>query len=175
MSGRRVIESYLLLFLNSSSALRHTHDLDAILNRTVNSYILGEHVGSSWGLGRALRWTPSIPASKALSIPSGGRKLLKGVGFYKIQGDTVAAVFGGIYHQFVSLVSLKSHLRGRIAERFSRGLPSRSVCSIRGYYQNCYLQEGPKAFLMYSMRMPWPYVNAWEVLTCNYYPEHLPQ
>ena len=102
MSGRRVIESYLLLFLNSSSALRHTHDLDAILNRTVNSYILGEHVGSSWGLGRALRWTPSIPASQALSINNGGRKLLKGVGFYKVQGDTVAAVIGGIYHQFVS-------------------------------------------------------------------------
>ena len=156
MSGRRVIESYLLLFLNSSSALKQTHDLDAILNRTVNSYILGEHVGSSWGLGRALRWTPSIPASQALSITKGGRRLLKGVGFYKIQGDTVAAVVGGIYHQFVSLVSqftLKFHLRGRIAERINRELPSRSVCSIRGYYPNYYLEEAPKAFLMYSMRM----------------------
>lgn len=104
MSGRRVIESYLLLFLNSSSALRSAHDLDAILNRTVNSYILGEHVGSSWGLGRALRWTPSIPASQMLSVNDGNRKLLKGVGFYKVQGDTVAAVIGGIYHQFVSLL-----------------------------------------------------------------------
>lgn len=101
--GRRVIESYLLLFLNSSSALKGTHDLDAILNRTVNSYILGEHVGSSWGLGRALRWTPAVPASQVSSITHDSRKLLRGVGFYKVQGDTVAAVIGGIYHQFVSL------------------------------------------------------------------------
>ncbi|KAF8699037.1 hypothetical protein AX14_001006 [Amanita brunnescens Koide BX004] len=125
--GRRVIESYLLLFLNSSSALRSAHDLDAILNRTVNSYILGEHVGSSWGLGRALRWTPSIPASQMLSVNDGNRKLLKGVGFYKVQGDTVAAVIGGIYHQFGASVAQRVfHTRllpKLLLEGSSEGLP----------------------------------------------------
>ncbi|KAF8638980.1 hypothetical protein AX17_001812 [Amanita inopinata Kibby_2008] len=97
--GRRVIESYLLLFLNSSSALKPTHDLDAILARTANTYTLGEHVGSSWGLGRALRWSPAVPASHCSSTPD-AEKLLRGVGLYKVQGDAVAAVMGGIYYQF---------------------------------------------------------------------------
>ncbi|PFH49369.1 hypothetical protein AMATHDRAFT_63325 [Amanita thiersii Skay4041] len=102
--GRRVIESYLLLFLNSSSALKPTHDLDVIVSRTLNTYLLGEHVGSSWGLGRALRWTPTLPAQqlKAMRDP---QKLLRGVGLYKVQGDTVTAVLGGIYYHFGALAA----------------------------------------------------------------------
>ena len=107
MTGRRVIESYLLLFLNSSPSLKSTHDLDAILDRTVNTYLLGEHVGSSWGLGRVLRWTPAVPASQISSTPD-SKELLRGVGFYKIQGDAVAALVGGIYYQFVRSPSVKS-------------------------------------------------------------------
>lgn len=166
--GRRVIESYLLLFLNSSSALKATHDLDAILNRTINTYILGEHVGSSWGLGRALRWTPAVPASQVSLTARDSRKLLRGVGFYKVQGDTVAAVVGGIYHQFVSLRS--AIVRGRIVERLNRELRLHSVFFIHGYFQNCHLNEVPKAFPMYFVRMHWQYVNAWGALTRNCYP-----
>ncbi|KAF8327095.1 ribonuclease-III-like-domain-containing protein [Amanita rubescens] len=125
--GRRVIESYLLLFLNSSSALKATHDLDAILNRTINTYILGEHVGSSWGLGRALRWTPAVPASQVSLTTHDSRKLLRGVGFYKVQGDTVAAVIGGIYHQFGATVAQRvfhTRILPKLSlQRSSEGLP----------------------------------------------------
>ncbi|KAM6492137.1 hypothetical protein JOM56_011861 [Amanita muscaria] len=124
--GRRVIESYLLLFLQSSTALKATHDLDAILDRTINTYLLGEHVGSSWGLGRALRWTPAVPASQLSSTPD-SEKLLRGVGFYKVQGDAVAAVMGGIYYQFGATLTQRvfhTHILPKLLlERRPEGLP----------------------------------------------------
>lgn len=98
--GRRVLESYLLLFLTSSPALKPTHDMDAIISRTLNTYVLGEHIGSKWGLGRALRWTPTVPAHK-LKPNEDQQALLRNVGLYKVQGDAVAAVMGGIFYQFV--------------------------------------------------------------------------
>ncbi|KAK2464705.1 hypothetical protein APHAL10511_003281 [Amanita phalloides] len=125
--GRRVIESYLLLFLNSSSALKPMHDLDVILDRTVNTYLLGEHVGSSWGLGRALRWTPAVPTSQLPSTPPNRKELLRGVGLYKVQGDTVAAVVGGTYYQFGASVAQRLfHTRvlpKLLLERRPEGLP----------------------------------------------------
>ncbi|KAF8881212.1 hypothetical protein BD779DRAFT_1445729 [Infundibulicybe gibba] len=97
--GRRVLESYLLLYLSSSPALRPTHDLELIVSRALNTYVLGENVGSLWGLGRALRWTPTVPANK-LQAKIDQQALLRNVGLYKVQGDAVAAVVGGIFHQF---------------------------------------------------------------------------
>lgn len=99
--GRRILEAYLLLLLNSSPALHPKHDLDDIVTRTLNSYTLGEYVGSAWGLGRMMRWTPTIPADK-LKPGEDNRELLKSVGLYKVQGDAVSAVMGGIFYQFVS-------------------------------------------------------------------------
>ncbi|KAK7034660.1 hypothetical protein VNI00_012302 [Paramarasmius palmivorus] len=97
--GRRVLNSYLLLLLSSSQNLRATDDLDEIVSRALNTYVLGEYVGSEWGLGRIMKWTPTV---KAETLQSAGDKtpLLKSVGLYKVQGDTVSAVVGGIYHQF---------------------------------------------------------------------------
>lgn len=74
--------------------------MDDTVSRTLNSYVLGEHVGSIWGIGRVLRWTPTVAAAK-LRPDEDQKELLKSVGLYKVQGDTVAAVMGGIYQQFV--------------------------------------------------------------------------
>jgi len=97
--GRRVLEAYLLLFLNSSSALTPRHDLEHIVSCTLNTYKLGEHVAPVWGLGRVLRWTPTIPAAK-LEDPEHDQVMLRSVGLYKVQGDAVSAVMGGIFDRF---------------------------------------------------------------------------
>ncbi len=99
--GRRILESYLLLFLNSSKNLKPTHDYTFITNWTLNTYTLGQHVGSKWGLGRVMRWVPTVNREK-LSGPGDKDALLRHAGLYKIQGDAVAAVMGTIYEQFVS-------------------------------------------------------------------------
>ncbi|KAJ7442518.1 ribonuclease-III-like-domain-containing protein [Mycena galericulata] len=99
--GRRVLESYLLLLLASSPHLKPTHDLQEIVSRVLNTYFLGEHIGSKWGLGRVMRWTPTIAASMLMDEARVDKtKLLKDVGLYKVQGDAVTAVVGGIFQQF---------------------------------------------------------------------------
>ncbi|KAF7300669.1 RNase III domain-containing protein [Mycena chlorophos] len=105
--GRRVLESYLLLLLSSSPHLKPTHDLQEISSRVLNTYLLGEHIGSKWGLGRIMRWTPTIPAAmqRAPETREAQAQLLKDVGLYKIQGDAVAAVMGGIFQQFGASVA----------------------------------------------------------------------
>lgn len=96
--GRRVLDSYLHLFLTSSSALTPEHDLENIAYHTLHTYALGEHVGSKWGLGRTLRWVPAI-APEVREQVSDSPDLRK-VGLYKVQGDAVTAVMGGIFSQF---------------------------------------------------------------------------
>ncbi|KAJ7070313.1 ribonuclease-III-like-domain-containing protein [Mycena belliarum] len=104
--GRRVLESYLLILLSSSPNLKPKHDLQEIVSRVLNTYFLGEHVGSKWGLGRVMRWTPTIAAEMLRDEARGDRtKLLKDVGLYKVQGDAVAAVVGGIFQQFGASVA----------------------------------------------------------------------
>ncbi|KAJ3739485.1 hypothetical protein DFH05DRAFT_1406934 [Lentinula detonsa] len=95
--GRRVISAYLYLLLSSSPNLKPSDDLEAIVAQTLNTYVLGEHVGSKWGLGRVMRWTPTLKTDKAKDA---NFTLLKGVGLYKVQGDAVSAVMGGIFEQF---------------------------------------------------------------------------
>ncbi|KAF8189986.1 ribonuclease-III-like-domain-containing protein [Mycena galopus ATCC 62051] len=104
--GRRVLESYLLLLLASSPQLKPSHDLQEIVSRVLNTYFLGEHIGSKWGLGRVMRWTPTIAASMLLDEARGDKtKLLKDVGLYKVQGDAATAVVGAIFQQFGASVA----------------------------------------------------------------------
>ncbi|KAJ7791941.1 ribonuclease-III-like-domain-containing protein [Mycena olivaceomarginata] len=104
--GRRVLESYLLLLLASSPNLKPSHDLQEIVSRVLNTYFLGEHIGSKWGLGRVMRWTPTIAASMLLDEARGDKtKLLKDVGLYKVQGDAATAVMGAIFQQFGASVA----------------------------------------------------------------------
>lgn len=97
-TGRRVISAYLCLLLSSSPNLKPSDDVEAIVSRTLNTYVLGEHIGSRWGLGRVMRWTPTLKADR---VKDADVALLKGAGLYKVQGDAVAAVIGGIFEQFV--------------------------------------------------------------------------
>ncbi|KAF5390590.1 hypothetical protein D9757_002692 [Collybiopsis confluens] len=95
--GRRVISAYLSLLLSSSPNLKLSDDVEAIVTEALNTYVLGEHIGSKWGLGRVMRWTPTL---KADSAKNANIELLASVGLYKVQGDAVAAVIGGIYEHF---------------------------------------------------------------------------
>ena len=96
-----MLAAYLQLFLHSSSALQPSDDVEAIMKSTLNTEFLGECVGREWGVGRVIRWTPSAPAHRLADMD---RKVevRRQVGLYKVQGEAVEAIIGGIYFQFVS-------------------------------------------------------------------------
>lgn len=105
-SGRRVLKSYLLLFIHSSSALKPDHDYEYILERALNTYVLGEFVGPQWQLGKVMKWTPATQsetvAGDPMSVVQLGREASRSIGLYKVEGTAVEAVVGGVFHQFVS-------------------------------------------------------------------------
>jgi hypothetical protein len=111
--GRRVLESYYLLFVHEAAQGRTHYDYDRLTSRALNTYFLGEHVAPRWSLGRVLLWVPTAPKEtlrtaqtqhpdseldEALKASSG---IAKSVGLYKVMGEAVQAVMGGVYHQFV--------------------------------------------------------------------------
>ncbi|KAH6908793.1 hypothetical protein BKA70DRAFT_1562297 [Coprinopsis sp. MPI-PUGE-AT-0042] len=102
--GRRVMESYLLMFLHASSNLKPSHDLETIVARTLNSSLLGEHVGTAWGYGKVLQWTPAV-TRKDLEELQNIEKTRKRIGFNKVQGDAVVATLGGVFQQFGASVA----------------------------------------------------------------------
>ncbi|KAG7443695.1 uncharacterized protein BT62DRAFT_934935 [Guyanagaster necrorhizus] len=93
--GRRTLETYLLLLLSVSPELQPSDDLEVIVARTLNSYLLGEHVGREWRVGSIMRWVPAVPKFGSVEGPSSS------LGLWKVQGDTVSAVVGGVFRQFV--------------------------------------------------------------------------
>ncbi|EGO03359.1 hypothetical protein SERLA73DRAFT_46635 [Serpula lacrymans var. lacrymans S7.3] len=121
--GRRVLETYFLLFLHSVSRAKPHHDYERITSRALNTYLLGEHIAPRWSLGRTLRWAPTVSSdtlrasikSKAKEVSDAeldvalavNPKIMKSVGLYKVMGDAVQAVMGGIYHQFGGSVAHK--------------------------------------------------------------------
>lgn len=111
--GRRVLESYYLLFIHEVAQGRGHHDYDRLTSRALNTYFLGEHVAPLWSLGRVLLWVPTAAKetlrtartqnadselTEALTASPG---IAKSVGLYKVMGEAVQAVVGGVYHQFV--------------------------------------------------------------------------
>lgn len=124
--GRRVLQTYLQLFLQQSKALRPEHDLDEITSQTLNTYLLGTHVAPLWRLERVLRWSPAIQAPSFLrngrtdkttekqnemidawiaKTKSLDPQMKSKIGLHKVMGFTAEAVVGGIFHQFVSKIS----------------------------------------------------------------------
>lgn len=93
-----MLSTYLLLFLQSSETLKPTDDIEAIALNSLHTNLLGEHVASEWGVGRVLVWQPSVPAGKSLM----DMEVLRSAGLYKVQGETVQAIMGAVYHQHVS-------------------------------------------------------------------------
>jgi len=121
--GRRVISAYLQLFLHSSSALHPSTDVDAIMSSTLNTNILGEYVGPEWGVGRVIRWQPAAPAHKLADMDK-QKDIRRQVGLYKVQGEAVEAILGGIYFQFGAVVAQRVfHTRLLPHLLVNRGLP----------------------------------------------------
>ena len=96
-----MLSAYLQLFLHSSSVLQPSEDVEAIMKATLDTNYLGEHVGPEWGVGRVIRWMPSAPADKRADMHELA-DVRRQVGLYKVQGEAVEAIIGGIYFQFVS-------------------------------------------------------------------------
>jgi large subunit ribosomal protein L15 len=128
--GRRVLHTYLLLFLHEcllpsktpqrpntgapSDLLRPSsltvggdaqpipQTYEHISDKLLDTYVLGEHVGGAWHLERIMRWTPAVAQLDTLKATDPS-KVLHGSGLYKVRGATVEGVMGGIFHQFVSI------------------------------------------------------------------------
>ncbi|XP_006463482.1 hypothetical protein AGABI2DRAFT_208304 [Agaricus bisporus var. bisporus H97] len=142
--GRRVLETYLHLYLSSSKHLKPTHDFNQITNWTIGTYTLGQHVGSKWGLGRVMRWVPTLSKDRLRSVEGKGEisQLSRVVGLYKVQGDAVAAVMGTIFQQFGGSVALRAfHTRvlpNLLLDGKNGGLPlvfhseAREICNKMG-------------------------------------------
>ncbi|KAG6844865.1 hypothetical protein H0H87_002988 [Tephrocybe sp. NHM501043] len=122
MARRRVMESYLLLMLNASHNMRPGVNVDEVVARTLNSYTLGETVGSKWALGRVMRWTPSV-AARLLKKESDQKELLRSVGLYKVQGDAVSALVGGVFFQFGGSVAHRLFHTRILPHLIGKGLP----------------------------------------------------
>ncbi|KAG1772772.1 hypothetical protein EDD22DRAFT_814945 [Suillus occidentalis] len=116
-TGRRVLESYYLLFLHSVARTQNQHDYEYLSSRALNSYLLGEHVAPRWSLGRILQWAPAVSQDVLMAHKNGkklnqpadvqlenalqaNRGIVKSVGLYKVMGEAVQSVVGGVYHQF---------------------------------------------------------------------------
>ncbi|KAJ3774462.1 hypothetical protein FB446DRAFT_639778 [Lentinula raphanica] len=142
--GRRVISAYLYLLLSSSPHLRPSDDLEAIVAQSLNTYVLGERIGSKWGLGRVMRWTPTIKADRAKDA---NFTILKGVGLYKVQGDAVAAVVGGIFEQFGGSAAHRTfHTRVLphiLARKNNAGLPEAFHADVQSACNRFGGMEGP--------------------------------
>ncbi|KAH9477672.1 hypothetical protein JR316_0009898 [Psilocybe cubensis] len=120
--GRRVLSTYLLFFLESSSNLTPSHNTEEIISTTLHTNLLGEHVGHAWGVGKVLIWQPAAPLHDLSPLNA---TALRGAGLYKVQGEAVQAMIGAIYQQHGAAAALNvfhSHLLPLL--RVKGGLPA---------------------------------------------------
>jgi hypothetical protein len=96
IAGRRTLEAYMLLFLQGLPVAAE-HDHSRIAARVLNTHSLGEYVDPHWRLQDVMRWVP--PRAGQLGLDG------RASGLHKIAGTMVEAVVGGVFHQFVSLIS----------------------------------------------------------------------
>ncbi|KAF8908590.1 ribonuclease-III-like-domain-containing protein [Gymnopilus junonius] len=147
--GRRVLNAYFLMFLNSSQHLTPQHDIEQIASSALHTNLLGEHVAHAWGVGRVLVWAPSAPsefAAKKLDLQT-----LRSAGLYKVQGEAVQAMVGGIYQQYGGSVAHRLfHTRILPRLRVKGGLPypffgdAQRFCDAMGGEQGSLLLEDSK-------------------------------
>jgi len=123
------------------------------MSSTLNTNIIGEHVGPEWGVGRVMRWHPAAPASKLANMDK-EVDIRRQVGLYKVQGETVEAILGGIYFHFGGVVAQRVfHTRFLPHLLVNRGLPRVfhqdviSMCAQMGGPQGALLGE-PKVATM---------------------------
>jgi len=117
--GRRVMQSYLMLFLQSVSPasvdgrgarlsskalerlkIRGTEpkqvtdviDFEELAEKILDTHVLGTIVGEPWQLEGIMRWTDAKNPNDSTGTLS--------VGMRKVRGATVEAIIGGIFHQF---------------------------------------------------------------------------
>lgn len=86
----------MLLFLQRLPAAAE-HDHSRIAARVLNTHSLGEYVAPHWKLHEVMRWVP--PRAGDLGLDG------KASGLHKVAGTMVEAVVGGVFHQFVSLIT----------------------------------------------------------------------
>ncbi|KAH7919705.1 hypothetical protein BV22DRAFT_1022549 [Leucogyrophana mollusca] len=182
--GRRVLETYFLLFLHSVARNQHRYDYEILASRALNTYLLGEHVAPKWSLGCVLRWVPTVssdvlrthtgstssrnPDAELQTALSANPGVIRSVGLYKVMGDAVQAVMGGIYHQFGGSVAhrvfhtrllphvlLPGKAEGLPAEFHQRAL---DICERMGGTDGSLLLEGP------SSKKPAPELELAEVV-----------
>lgn len=108
-TGRRVLNTYLLLFLHSFPSPKVTYDYEQITENALNTYVLGEHVGPQWGLPSVMKWRP-VGLDENINAARLGRDASRSIGLYKVTGTTVEAVVGGMFHQFVRVSLLRNSL-----------------------------------------------------------------
>ncbi|KAI9568729.1 hypothetical protein HD554DRAFT_2021863 [Boletus coccyginus] len=165
--GRRVLESYYLLFVHEVAQRRALHDYDRLASRALNTYFLGEHVAHRWSLGRVLLWVPTVPKEtlrtaqtqnpdseldEALKASPG---IAKSVGLYKVMGEAVQAVVGGVYHQFGGSVAHQL-FHTRILPHLL--LPGRSSEVPEEFHATalriCERMGGPESDLLHHLNIP---------------------
>ncbi|KAF9515720.1 hypothetical protein BS47DRAFT_1293473 [Hydnum rufescens UP504] len=98
--GRRVMQSYLMLFLQSRLKTRGAEpkqvtdviDFEELAEKILDTHVLGTIVGEPWQLEDIMRWTDAKNPNDSTGSLS--------VGMRKVRGATVEAIIGGIFHQF---------------------------------------------------------------------------
>jgi len=145
--GRRVMNAYLNMFLvthlgvpsmsmhkpRKSSPKAKANDafpepefdFTFVSERLLDTYILGEHVGSAWELQNVMRWTPALPMSAAPTSSTPPLLALRSSGLYKVRGACVEATIGGIFHQYGGKVAHRifhTHILPHLAKE-GLGLP----------------------------------------------------
>ena len=91
------------LFLQSIPPTNFAFNIEEISYRVLYTNLLGEQVGTAWDLSKVMLWTPALPGNKKWEEKQRHSNNLtpSRSGLYKIQGVTVEAIMGGIFHQFV--------------------------------------------------------------------------
>ena len=144
-----MLETYLLLLLSANPALDPADDLEAIASHALNTYLVGEHVGRDWEIGRVLRWVPAAPASAAVHAVSADQAQGRSIGLYKVQGDTVAAVVGGVFREWGASTAHRL-FHTRVVPHILVGLPDRfhahvkEVCNRMGGLQGPLKKAAPQ-------------------------------